>query len=536
MRTYYAYIRVSTVKQGEKGSSLTEQKDAIERYATKNGLVIGDWFEEQETAAKLGRTVFRRMLTALKAGKAHGLVMHKVDRGARNLADWAELASLMDLGIDVHFAHEALDLTSRGGRLSADIQAVVAADYIRNLRDEVRKGIYGRLKQGMYPFGAPPGYSNNGKGQIKTIDPIQGPLVREAFEVYASGRFGLHGLRAHMNERGLRNNAGRPFHLSSLAQMLRNPFYYGLMVVRGQSFIGAHEPLISKELFDAVRARAEGRLVSATRAWGRKEYRYRRLVNCATCKGALIAETQRGHVYYRCHAKTCKGTCVREERVTEAIAVPLGYLPLPPMLEAALRQYFKEREEQGATIRANRLTGLSLRLSQISARLTRLTDLLIDGAFDQHTYENRRTDLLNERLTVEGECAKLSNSTVSTSRAEAFLEHFLALRILPKLADASKIRQTAIEAISNITFGHNNVEIQWSKAFKMLIDIGGFQLCAPERHENRTCICFVTDRDAAFLSRLREHGHELYAAVTGDTLTQPSALPAANDADEALAA
>ncbi|MEQ1672521.1 MAG: recombinase family protein, partial [Hyphomicrobium sp.] len=117
MRTYFAYIRVSTVKQGEKGSSLTEQRDAIERYATKRGLCVTEWFEVQETAAKRGRTVFRKMLTRLKKGSAHGLVMHKVDRGARNLADWAELASLMDLGIDVHFAHEALDLTSRGGRL-----------------------------------------------------------------------------------------------------------------------------------------------------------------------------------------------------------------------------------------------------------------------------------------------------------------------------------------------------------------------------------------------------------------------------------
>lgn len=520
MRTYYAYIRVSTVKQGEKGSSLTEQKDAIERYAAKHGLVIVDWFEEQETAAKRGRTVFRKMLTALKGGKAHGLVMHKVDRGARNLADWAELASLMDLGIDVHFAHEALDLSSRGGRLSADIQAVVAADFIRNLRDEVKKGIYGRLKQGIYPFGAPPGYRNNGKGQLKTIDPVQGPLVREAFELYASGRFSLHHLRIHMNARGLRNSGGRPFYMSGLAQMLRNPFYYGLIIVRGQSFIGVHEPLISKELFDAVRARAEGRLVSAKPVRGRREYRYRRLISCANCKGKLIAETQRGHAYYRCHARTCKGTCVREERITEAIALPLGYLPMPPMLEAALRQHLKEREGQGEAARTNRLANLSLRLSQIGARLVRLTDLLIDSALDQVTYESRRTDLLNERLALEGEHAKLSNSAHSTGRVEAFIEHVLTLRILPQLADAAKIRQTAIKAISNITFDKNNMEIQWSKAFEMLIDLGSFQLCAHERQAYRTCICFVTDSDAAFRRRLQEHGQGLYAIISGEP-TEP---------------
>jgi len=536
MRTYYAYIRVSTVKQGEKGSSLTEQKDAIERYAAKHDLVIVDWFEEQETAAKRGRAVFRRMLTQIKKGRANGLIMHKVDRGSRNMTDWAELNSLMDAGIAVHFAHEAIDLASRGGRLSADIQAVIAADFIRNLRDEVKKGIYGRLKQGIYPFGAPPGYRNNGKGQLKTIDPIQGPLVREAFELYASGRFSLHDLRIHMNARGMRNSAGRPFYMSGLAQMLKSPFYYGLIIVRGQSFIGAHEPLISKELFDAVRARAEGRLVSAKPVRGRREYRYRRLISCANCKGKLIAETQRGHAYYRCHARTCKGTCVREERITEAIALPLGYLPMPPMLEAALRQHFIENEGQAETARTNRLASLSLRLSQISARLVRLTDLLIDGALDQATYESRRTDLLNERLTLEGEHAKLSNRADSTGRVEAFIEHALTLRILPQLADASKIRQTAIKAISNIKFAQNNVEIQWSKAFEMLIDLGGFLLCALERHTSRTCICFVTDSDVAFEHRLRERGQELYDVITGDTLSQPEAFSATNDNIETLAA
>jgi DNA invertase Pin-like site-specific DNA recombinase len=55
MKQYYAYIRVSTTRQGEFGVSLPQQKDAIERYAQRNQLEICRWFEEQETAAKQGR-------------------------------------------------------------------------------------------------------------------------------------------------------------------------------------------------------------------------------------------------------------------------------------------------------------------------------------------------------------------------------------------------------------------------------------------------------------------------------------------------
>ena len=132
MKSFYAYIRVSTVKQGEKGSSLSEQRDAITHYARRHNLAIGEWFEEMETAAKRGRRVFTRMLSALARDKASGVILHKIDRGARNLWDWASLQDLIDRGLEVHFAHESLDLNSRGGRLSADIQAVVAADYSRH--------------------------------------------------------------------------------------------------------------------------------------------------------------------------------------------------------------------------------------------------------------------------------------------------------------------------------------------------------------------------------------------------------------------
>ncbi len=68
MNTYLAYVRVSTVKQGERGSSLQEQKSAIEMYAARHGLSIGTWYEEIETAAKQGRTMFTRLMAELTKG------------------------------------------------------------------------------------------------------------------------------------------------------------------------------------------------------------------------------------------------------------------------------------------------------------------------------------------------------------------------------------------------------------------------------------------------------------------------------------
>src|SRR5207302_8500233 len=139
------------------------------------------------TAAKTGRPVFNQMLSDIKRGAAQGIIIHKIDRSARNLRDWAEVGELAEAGTEVHFANEAVDLSSPTGMLSADVQAVVAAHYIRNLREEVKKGYYGRLKQGLCPYPAPLGYLNHGTGKAKTIDPKFGPLVRKAFELYTTG-------------------------------------------------------------------------------------------------------------------------------------------------------------------------------------------------------------------------------------------------------------------------------------------------------------------------------------------------------------
>src|SRR5712692_1349915 len=247
MGTFFAYARVSTPRQGEKGVSLLEQRHAIERYARQHHLEITRWFEERESASQTGRPAFNDMLRLLRLRKVQGVVIHKIDRSARNMQDWADVGKLADAGVEVHFASENVDLKTVGGRLSADIQAVVAAHYSRNLREEVKKGLYGRLKQGFYPFRAPIGYLDQGAAKAKVADPVRGSLIQQAFKLYSSGRFSLPDLVLEMHRRGLRNRGGGPVTMNGLVTILKNPFYAGLMRIEktGQTFPGIHEPLIS---------------------------------------------------------------------------------------------------------------------------------------------------------------------------------------------------------------------------------------------------------------------------------------------------
>src|SRR5229473_6601872 len=279
-KKYFGYIRVSTAKQGEKGVSLQEQKGAIQQYAQRYGLSIVQWFEERESAAKRGRPVFTEMMKGLRSGMVRGLIVHKIDRSARNLRDWADLGELIDQGVEVQFANESLDLHSRGGRLSADIQAVVASDYIRNLREETRKGFYGRLKQGVYPLPAPIGYRDMGPGKPKETDPIRAPLVRKAFELYAGGGYTLHALKEEVARLGLRNRNNGAISITGLSVMLNNPFYIGIIRLKrtGETFEGGHESLLPRPLFQRVQAVLQGK----TNAKGiRHALLFRRMLGCA---------------------------------------------------------------------------------------------------------------------------------------------------------------------------------------------------------------------------------------------------------------
>src|SRR5689334_5766200 len=70
MQNVFAYVRVSTTRQGQEGVSLPEQRRAIEQFAQRKQLRITQWFDERESAAKRGRPVFNRMLAALSGGQA----------------------------------------------------------------------------------------------------------------------------------------------------------------------------------------------------------------------------------------------------------------------------------------------------------------------------------------------------------------------------------------------------------------------------------------------------------------------------------
>jgi site-specific DNA recombinase len=487
MKSLFAYIRVSTQKQGTQGSSLQEQRAAIEAYVKRNSLSIAAWFEESETAAKRGRPKFTRMMGALLRGEAQGVVIHKIDRSARNLRDWADLGDLLDRGVDVHFAHESLDMHSRGGRLAADIQAVVAADFIRNLRDEVKKGLYGRLKQGLYPLRAPLGYRDMGGGKAKEIDPVQGPLVRQAFELYGTGNYSYETLQTEIHKRGLRANSGKAISFATLTRVLNNPFYYGVicLVSSGQSFDGIHKPLIRKALFDRVQqVLRSNRLAGA--AWTH-EFLFRRLMRCANCDRALIGERQKKrYTYYRCHDPKCGRVCLSEKTVDLEVRRLLNRLRFDPEELRDMRDMLAVLRGYSADDGLKREAGLTLKLSQCSQRLVRLTDALLDGILDSESFEERKLQILNERRSIQDQIATLSSKPLTVDRVARYLELANTAYLQYETGFPEEKRQIVSEITSNFIGSGKYPTITLKIPFQLMLDYHNSDDGAPYRDDGRT--------------------------------------------------
>ncbi len=478
MKKVFGYIRVSTVKQGT-GVSLQEQKEAIIRYAEKHQLGIIEWFEEQETAAKQGRPLFTKMMKLIRSGKSMGVIIHKIDRGARNLKDWGVLGDLIDEGYEIHFAHESLDMDTRGGRLAADIQAVIASDYIRNLREETQKGITGRLKQGFYPFRAPIGYINNGGGKVKTIDSIKGPIVKKAFLLYASNKYNLVRLCDKMQEFGLTNEIGNKISITSMSKILNNPFYAGILKVNENTYQGIHQPLISTSIFTQVQNILNGK---ANTTGLKHDFLFRRYVKCESCRYSLIGERQKGNVYYRCHSKTCQIKTIREELLELEIHKIINKVQLTKEEGKILDELLLKAHSNWINIQSGIEESLNLQHTKASQKMDKLTDALIDGLIDKKLFEEKREKIIFEIQDINQRRGKISSEKDNIfKKAKNYIELAKSLRKSYLNGNPEEKRDMLKIITSNFTINQKNLMFTIKSPFVEIANRYNSLQCAPSR-------------------------------------------------------
>lgn len=492
MNNVYGYIRVSR-KEQEQGASLSEQKRILTEYAKTNNLKIIHFYEETKTAAKRGRPFFTEMMTNLKQGKASGVIIHKIDRSARNLHDWASIGDLIDNNIQVYFAHESLNLNERGGRLSADIQAVMASDYVRNLRQEIVKGIQGRLLQGLYPWKAPLGYEDNGTGKLKTIHPQQGKLIQELFKLYASKEYNIITLSKKMESLGLTNSKGNRVCKNGITRILNNPFYIGIIKVNNETYEGKHEPLISPELFKKVKLILKYRQKNK----GIKHhYLFRKMLQCKECEYFMPGERQKGIVYYRCQTKDCLTKSIREDHVEKYVENMLKTIMLTKKETAQIKDILNEQEKNTVGLKTNLLKKHKFQLGKLETKEKKLLDGYLDSTIDKESYTKMKEEILVTKKEIqEKEHAISAENTDMLSGIEEILELCNRPLNIYKSGIIEEKREYLKNITSNLLISGKSIYFSMLSPYQELAFRDIFSKCGDSHDTSRTMTSQISYTD-----------------------------------------
>jgi len=217
------YARVSSREQERDGYSIPAQIKLIEEFAKRNGYVLVEHFIDVESAGKVGRKSFSKMLEFVgKRNDISSIVCHKVDRLYRNLEDYVTVARLRAKREVKTVYLEAEYGDNAQGKLMEGIALLMAKYYIDNLADEVKKGNREKIAQGGYPGNAPLGYLNDKTNKTIYPDPVRAPFVKMAFEKYATGVYTLRKLSQELYEKGFRSRNELKVNANSLFLMLIN--------------------------------------------------------------------------------------------------------------------------------------------------------------------------------------------------------------------------------------------------------------------------------------------------------------------------
>jgi site-specific DNA recombinase len=427
------YLRVSSRGQVETdydddGLSIAGQRARCAEEAAKyDAEVVDEYIERAETAKTNDRPELQRMLARIREQRdVDYVILWKVDRFARNRRDDANmLFEIESSGAHLVSATENIDETP-AGRLMHGMLASFAEYYSQNLGREVIKGTTEKAKRGGTPTIAPLGYLNvrdvvDGR-EVRTValDSERAPLIRLAFDLYATGRFSINDLVAVLEAKGLRTRGNRrysprPINHSTLYTVLSNPYYAGWVSYRGQTYKGRHEPLVSQARFDDVQGLLRTRRLSGERERNGETHYLKGSLYCDDCGTRLTFSRNSGnggtYEYFVCPNKQrhqCDQPYHRVDVVEARIERYYSNVELSKATQRRIREAIRARLEDMAALSKQEASRCHGELRTLEEQERTLLHRHYEGRVSDKLYKDEQFRIAGEREAAEAILARLS--------------------------------------------------------------------------------------------------------------------------------
>jgi site-specific DNA recombinase len=409
------YTRVSTDQGLEQDfNSLDAQYGASQAYIRSQAhagwiLLPAKYDDGGFSGGTTDRPALQRLLEDVRARKIDGIVVYKVDRLTRSLADFAKLVELFDQhNVSFVSVTQQFNTTTSMGRLTLNV-LLSFAQFEREVTSErIRDKIAASKRKGLWVGGMTPlGY--DAKDRKITVNAAEAERVRTIFRCYLK-LSSLNLLMAELRKRGIVTKVrklrtgvrvgGIAFSRGSLAQLLRNRFYIGEVVFKGEVLKGEQPAILDRALFDAVQARLNQQVTNHKAKWMKSEALLIGRIYDDRGNRMTSSHTRKGNVRYRYYLSSAvlQGTAERAGSVCRVPATAVEALVIK-----SVREHLKPSppiDDQGLI--TGRVARIEVQTKQLVIQLTRgpilnpkntATNSVLRVPW-QRTSSNRRREIL----------------------------------------------------------------------------------------------------------------------------------------------
>ncbi len=540
------YLRVSNKSQvntdyDPEGISLPAQRQSCHRRAEQldNVTVIDEYVEPGESGrSTLKRPQFQAMLERIRTQRDVDLVIvYKLSRLHRNRVDDAmTMMELRKQGVNLISATESIDETPVGQLMHG---ILASFNEYRSAEDgaDIRYKMAQKAKNGGTLGRAPLGYSNvrqriDGR-EIRTVDldPERAPLIRLAFELYATGQYTIDDLVEELADRGLTTRPGRypakEVSRSKISKMLEDRYYLGFVTFQGEEYPGRHEALVDYDTWEKVQEIKASRVRPGQRDKKHNHY-LKGSIWCGACRErgvdhrfvqSIVKGNGGRYRYFVCRGRQ-KGECdvgwITEQRMENAVADWYHTIEYGDDLTNALRKSIHDTLADSQQATRTHRAQLSRKISELETAEANLIDLAADGTVSTYKVRERLHDIKVQRARIQ---ETLKEVQVDLGKAADLLEAAIDFLTSPgdlyariSNADRRKINQAVFHRL--YIYEDHVVDDVPRDIFNDLISLqrssqtgpsrprrtqGGRQQPAARRHQPR--------REAALLQRAMAEDH-----------------------------
>lgn len=420
----FTMSRVSSDEQAEKGYSIQDQDDILEKHCAKMGYVVVHHFREDFSGKSFFRPEFKKALEMIRSRQARPakFLFVRWDRFGRNVGKgYAMLDTLSEMGVEVNTVQQPIDhsIPEQMPMLAMYMAMPDAENRRRSLN--IKGGIRRALMQGRYVLRPLKGYSFE-RQEDKRVLLVPNADADMVYKLYYSVSLGLQSAEAIYMEMRVRKN----FKLkrSQFYAMLRNPLYMGMVRVPAtkdepeQLVKGLHAPIVPATIWNEVQYVLDGRRRRRAKVnTNSVNLPLRGHLVCPHCGGNLTGSGSKnrvGNVYYYYHCQKPCPTRFRADDANDKLLALMQSYTLPPAWATFFYGLLKDFLSADERKRGQDLSRINNEINTVSGRMVEAENLLFDKTITPDVYTRAIARYTSQLEDLRSESRKLSYSSTHT--------------------------------------------------------------------------------------------------------------------------